>query len=125
MKKGFTLVELLVVIVVLGLLATIVYPSVLGIINTGKKETLDSQKKIIVKAAKEWGVKNYAKLPDNECFVSVNTLIDEGYISSDFKTGDKEAIKDPQGSILNGFIKIKYESNQYTYTYTDNGGPSC
>ena len=115
MKKGFTLVELIVVIVILGLIATIVYPAIISIINSSKNSAYESQKKVILNAAKEWGVKHAAILPDNSdasCKISVDNLINEGYIEND-------EIKNPNGGVFDGDIEIKYEKNQYTYEYFD------
>ncbi|MBR3199179.1 MAG: prepilin-type N-terminal cleavage/methylation domain-containing protein [Bacilli bacterium] len=112
MKKGFTLVELIAVIVILGLIATIVYPSIVSIINSSKEKAYKSQKVLIVKAAKEWGVKNSAHLPEESCKISVARLIKEGYIEND-------EVINPKGGVFNGNIEIKYENNQYSYTYRD------
>ena len=81
MRKGFTLVELLVVIVILGLLSLVVYPSVIKVINDNRTSAYESQIKIVEKAAKEWGVENPSKLPDNRCKISISTLTGDGYIS--------------------------------------------
>lgn len=45
--KGFTLVELLIVIVILGILATVTVFAVTGITNRGKTSACDSDKKVL------------------------------------------------------------------------------
>ena len=112
MKKGFTLVELIAVIVILGLIGTVVYPSIISIINNSKEKAYESQKRVIVKAAKEWGVKNSSKLPDDSCRITVARLIKEGYIEND-------EINNPKGGKFNGIVEVKFESNQYSYTYIE------
>ena len=47
-KKGFTLVELLAVVVILGIIMTISLPAVSRWIDRGKKESDESQKKTLV-----------------------------------------------------------------------------
>ena len=58
MKKGFTLVELLAVITVLGLLAAISIPIVNNQINSSKDKAYKNQVQTIVNAAKRWGFDN-------------------------------------------------------------------
>lgn len=50
-KKGFTLTELLATIVILALVAVIATPAVIGVSNSIKKNMLESQKKLIMRAA--------------------------------------------------------------------------
>lgn len=120
MKKGFTLVELLVVIVILGLIALVVYPSVIKIINDSRESAYESQIKIVEKAAKEWGVEHPNELPDDDVYrLPLSKLINDGYIS------DSE-IKNPKNSNKNlcGVVEIKFINNNYEYNYNGKYG-SC
>lgn len=47
-KKGFTLVELLAVIVILAIILAIAIPSISGIVNSAKKGAFESDAKMIV-----------------------------------------------------------------------------
>lgn len=93
-KKGFTLVELLAVIVLLGLVALIAAPAITGIIKKSKDSLSDSQKTSIELSAKNWATDNMLKLPeyDGQCIcVSLRTLQAGGYADlevKDPKTGD-------------------------------------
>ncbi len=51
-KKGFTLVELLAVIVVLAVILAIAIPNVLGIIDNARKDSFASTAKMMIEAAK-------------------------------------------------------------------------
>ena len=57
-KHGFTLVELLAVIVILGLILVIVVPKVTQTINNSKKRTLELTVRSIAKAAEEKNIEN-------------------------------------------------------------------
>lgn len=114
--------ELLLVIVILGLIALVVYPAILKVIGDTRSSAYDSQVKIIEKAAKAWGYKNALKLPDENggndrekygC-LRLSVLTSEGYLSSD-------EIKDPRftGKNLNGTVRIYFASGQYVYEYID------
>lgn len=138
MRRGFTLVELVVVMVILGLLALVAFPAVLKVINDSKASAYEDQVLIIEKAAKEWGVSNPTKLPDvniddGNCTIvkagsqvtsiSIDTLINSGYLSSD-------EVKNPKnGQKMNGEVNITFvcskdasgkyikNSGQYVYSY--------
>ena len=64
MKKGFTLVEILGVIVVLGIIGLIAFPIVNSTIKETKQKSYDAQIKMIVEAGQKWGVKNVEQLPN-------------------------------------------------------------
>ncbi|MBR3898353.1 MAG: prepilin-type N-terminal cleavage/methylation domain-containing protein [Bacilli bacterium] len=121
-KKGFTLVELLLVIVIIGLIALIVYPSILRIIGDARTSSYENQVKIVEKAARAWGYKNALLLPDGSgstdkekygC-LKLSVLTSGGYLSVD-------EVKDPRttGKNLTGAVRISYSSGQYVYEYVD------
>ena len=87
--KGFTLVELLIVIVILGILATVTVFAVRGITDQGKKSTCDSDKKTLEVAIEAYYAKNNAD-PANEA-----ALI-PGFVKSD----------SPNYDITNGAISV-------------------
>ena len=58
--KGFTLVELLIVIVILGILATVTVFAVRGITDQGKQSTCDSDRKTLEVAVEAYFANNNA-----------------------------------------------------------------
>ena len=48
-KKGFTLVELLAVIVILAIILAIAVPSITGILNSAKRSSFEADVKLIIK----------------------------------------------------------------------------
>jgi general secretion pathway protein G len=57
-NKGFTLVELLIVIVILGILATVTVFAVRGITDQGKTSTCKADKKTLETAVEAWYAQN-------------------------------------------------------------------
>jgi prepilin-type N-terminal cleavage/methylation domain-containing protein len=69
-KKGFTLVELLAVIVILGIILAIAIPAITGIVNKATRDSFASDIRMFFKAI------NYAKLQD-DTFQPINIKKDE------------------------------------------------
>ena len=84
-KRGFTLVELLGVISVLGIIALLIIPSVEKTISNNKKKGLENQKNTIISGAKNWITDHREIVTGNEVIVSVGDLKQQGYIEFDIK----------------------------------------
>lgn len=108
MKKGFTLVELLAVIVLLGIIGLIATPTVTNVIKNNKEKALNHQKELIIRAARNWANANSFNISENE-MVSVNTLQSEGYL---------ENINIDEID-YNDCVKITKQKNKYTFTFEE------
>ena len=109
MKKGFTLVELLGVIVVLGIIGMIVVPAVQGIITSSSSNLCKNQIKSFEKAAKNYVSSNPYKYEcNNNESIELNDLITNGYL-------EKSSLSNPKGGTFSGSVKI-------TVTCNENGG---
>lgn len=124
-NKGYTLVELLAVFVILGIIIMISVPAITGVINSSKDKSYDEQVKILENAARTYMSENSALLPDSGLSfnVTIDNLKESGLIS------DKE-IKNPNYSsgstdnkkknlYFNGCIKVTNTNNKFTYIYQD------
>ena len=80
MNKAFTLAELMGVIVILGIIATIVTFTVDRNIKNGRQTTCETQEKTIIEAAKTWSIDN-----PTGTSVSIETLKSGGYLDDDLK----------------------------------------
>lgn len=115
MKKGFTLAELLGVLIVLALIAMIAFPAVSGSLKTYKKKVCIVQLDNIIEAGKEWAADNITQLPETEESddyrdVSLNSLIKYGYLDDDIKNPKtKKAFEDDL------VVRIQKYKNKYTY----------
>lgn len=118
-KKGFTLIEILAVIVVLGLLAAIITPTVNKLLGDSEEQLEKEQINKIITATKKYVVENSNILPDinsdKEVIIKTTTLIEKGVIN-----GDK-IINPNTKNEIDGCVKIKYDKNynQYNYEYSE------
>ena len=113
MKKGFTLVELIGVIIILALIMLLAVPPILNSIRSTRNELSDASKKIIYTAANLYVSENlndFPKYDGNTFCVSIDTLSKKEYLPTivyDSTTGDEI----PKDSL----VEIKVENNNYTY----------
>ena len=62
-KKGFTMIELLAAIVILGILSVIAIASVTRLIDKSKKAESDTYEKVLIMAGKSYMESNKTELP--------------------------------------------------------------
>lgn len=111
-KKGFTLMELLAVIVILGIIAAIAIPSY----NTISSAIKESQKDNLV-ALIEIKASRYA-FDTGKTMIFVDELIKEGYIDSDDEEGN--LLNPVDNERLNCYIvEMNKESDHYNATFID------
>ena len=116
-KNAFTLVELLAVITILSIIAIITVPNIVNIINDSKTKLNESQKQIIIAAARNYGTKNITLINENpsQNSISLQTLKDQGYLD------DKEVKDIITKNELKGKICVTWENNQFVYEYQEEG----
>lgn len=109
-KKGFSLVELLAIIVILSIIALIAYPIIGNVISNSKDKLEKEQYGRVKSAAKNWVTAN--SVPDTGKCLSIAELTSGGYL----ETGD---IKNPNGGTFGGSFNITWDAsnNQYSYKY--------
>lgn len=112
MKKGFTLVELLAVIVVLGGISLIVIPSVQRNLAKSKDQTYNAQISTIEEAAKSWAADNIDSIPDNgsSTTITLQDLINGNYVPKDIKNPKTNAPFSTETKII-----IKNVNENYIY----------
>ena len=110
-KNGFSLVELLAVLVILGLLLVLLVPGYLQVYSSIRRTTLKNKISEINTAALKYGNLRKDDIKDSTCIkTTVAYLIQNGYLVSEDKT--KDAIYNPtNGEPLDGYIFICYSSN--------------
>lgn len=120
-NKGFTLVELMAVIVVLALIITIAVPSAISISHKIKLKMYATKVDMIIDSAKLYGQDNPSALSnENACSSSdltVQTLIDMGYIKKDDIDNGK-VLNPIDNSPMNTYKLCVYKKNNRVYAKT-------
>ena len=120
-KKGFTLVELLAVIVLIGVVATIATVSINGIQRKVELNMFKSKLELALGAVENWGLDNKEYLKDSLQVkdktvlgkeISVSELMDNEYLSADsYDDTGKGHIFDSNDEDIRGNV------NFYAYNY--------
>ncbi len=113
-RKGFTLVELLAVVVILGIIMTVSIPAVSKWINRGKSESKAAQEKTLLLAGESYAQGNSKVLPKaigDTKLIKAEDLKKANYLKEDLIDADKK------NCMKDSFVRIyKYDKNGYTYT---------
>ena len=78
--KGFTLIELIVVIAVLGVLATLIIPRVVGVKSKAETAAMDANEKIIRNALERYYLDNDEYPEEEGLEVLEGGYLEEGYL---------------------------------------------
>jgi len=79
-EDGFTLVELLGVIVILGIILAIAIPGIGNIVENAKKNTADHQAELVVDAAKMYVLDKNITVTGTGKTITSNDLVTAGYL---------------------------------------------
>lgn len=109
-RKGFTLVELLAVIIILSLLALITSTSITKLVSDSKDDLSDVQIQLIKSAAQTWGADNLSQLPNvGECsYITLGDLKKYGII-------DSKIINPKNNQEISDDLKIKISNDKNEY----------
>lgn len=105
-KKGFTLVELLAVIVILGVIMLIAIPSVGTIIKNSRENSFISSGKMYISTAQNL-IAGEISSTENYC-ISVSTL----------NGGKKDKSPIDSKKTITGYVLAKYDTTNKRYDYT-------
>lgn len=106
-NKGFTLVELLAVLVILVAIMSIAIPTINSSLERSKASQNEQRKKLLESAAELYEADHKNSI-DKNC-VRIRELKREGYISGD-------AMKDADGEIFSGCVVFSSENGDFVYS---------
>lgn len=120
MKRGFTLAELLGVLIILAVIAMIAFPIINKSLKDGKERLYNSQLEEIKLAAEKWAYKNINLLPTIDGEVVTITLLNLK------ESGDLPLdVRDPRTNELmpnDMMISIEFKNNNYIFTVDRESG---
>ena len=124
-RNGFTLTEVITVIVIISLLATFIYNRITNIDTKTKEKVYNSKVSLALAAAKRYGSDNIDELNKECTFVSVNDLILQKYITEDIDNGvytnpiDNSSMNDMELCITykSGEVNARLKANETTGDY--------
>ncbi len=116
-QQGFTIVELLIVIVVIGILAALVITTFTGI----NKKARDTERTTDLKALHGQLEAYYAQ---NGMYPTLANMQDDSWIGTNLKGLDAEAAHTPQGDAGNN-ISATASAKLYQYTVTADPSGAC
>ena len=119
-KNGFTLVEVITVIVILGIIILIAVPSYIGISENLKQKQYENKLKQIEIKATEWANDNNIT---DDTTITVSRLVDDGYVNMDDETSNDKRVINPMNdesmecyhveiSVDNGKYKAKVKESE-------------
>lgn len=122
-KKGFTLIETIMVIAILALLMLILVPNVISLINKNNIKSCQNLEASIKNAAKVYVTNNKYQLgfkcntseKTSTVTISIQNLIDSG----DLKLQNNELVNPKNNEAIqpNEIVEVTYDCNKKTFTY--------
>ena len=116
MKKGFTLVELLATIILLGIIALIAYPMINDQLSLAREKAYTQTVESIEKAARMYGTNNFLGYSTIDQELSLDTLRNAGLLE------ETDIINPITDTRMTGCVKYNWNetNNMYNYRYDEN-----
>lgn len=123
-RKGFTLVEVLVVIAIVAILLLVLVPNVFVMIDKNNVKSCNNLIKNIESAAKIYVNENKYSFGfdcDSKKSITFQTLIDYGTLKTDDSGKIINPVDDDEEISLENVVEVTYNCNTRDFTYIVNG----
>lgn len=114
-EEGFTLVELLAVIVILGIIVAIAIPAVGSVISRAENNANEAEESLVIDAARLYTIENASGFTSDETKVKVEKLVDGGYL----ELRDSNINKASEVTITRNGNEEEGFTYEYTYEYQE------
>ena len=111
-NKGFTLIEVLGVVILIALLLLIVFPNIINFIKKSSDEKDRLTDELIISAADSYikdHINDFPKMKNAKYAIELKDLVDEGLLVSPIKYSDSKDITNDK------CVQVTYENNNYSY----------
>ncbi len=119
MKNGFTLVELLAILVILGIITIVAVPSVITTNQKANENDYNEFKKTVENAAEVYIETHLEQKPtkDGMTTVSINNLIEVGLLNGNLINPKTNKTIDSEKNNATSFVTVENKNGTITYTY--------
>ena len=114
-KKGFTLVELIVVLAILAILAALLVPALTGYIDKANSQKVVAECRQVVMAAQTEASSTYATITDGSTVASKMTPDAVDKLAEIPTSGKYEIVVKNDGKVQS----VKYTNSNWTINYSD------
>lgn len=111
MKKGFTIAELVGVVIILCVIGLLAFPPILNLVKGTEKDLDESTKELVITATTQYLTKysnDYPKTIDSVYYISIEDLVKEQLLSNN--------LIESSSLELNSCVKVNVNNN-YKYEY--------
>ena len=130
-NKGFTLVEVIAVVVILSVLSLLIVPSISNLLNMSKDNSYEDLKSSIILSCEEYINDNRYNINIDSCDnndicnvsdISVLFLVTNGYLTPSGTNSDGYYIVNPKDKksemdMKNSYVKVTFDKNTKKFIY--------
>lgn len=123
-EKGFTLVELIAVLVVLSIILLVAIPAILNVMKKTESTMDNATKELLFANAQSYitDTKEYGGKVENSVYcVNIKTLVNENYTKEPIATMNKD---ESEEIINNKMVKARYINNKFEFKL-ENSSVTC